>query len=81
MDAERLWEAYTKFPAEAQQQVVDFLAFLRRRHASQARRKAPQQIDWEHAPFVGMWRDRDDMAAGGRWVRDLRAGEWSRGRG
>ncbi len=81
MDAERLWDEYNKLPAEAQHQVVDFLALLRLRHAGKARRTAPQRIDWEHAPLVGMWRDRDDMPDGGRWVRDLRAREWSRGCG
>ncbi len=40
MDAERLWEEYNKLPAEAQDQVVDFLAFLRVRHADKARRTA-----------------------------------------
>ena len=81
MDAERLWEEYNKLPAEAQDQVVDLLAFLRARHADKARRTAQQRIDWEHEPFVGMWRDRDDMPDGGRWVRDLREREWSRDRG
>lgn len=81
MDAERLWEEYNKLPTEAQQQVIDFLAFLRLRYAGKARRKALRRIDLEHEPFVGMWRDRDDMPGGGQWVRDLRAREWSRGRG
>lgn len=80
MDAERLWKEYNQLPAEAQDQVVDFLAFLRIRHADKARSAAQQRIDWEHEPFVGMWRDRDDMADGSRWVRELREREWSRDR-
>lgn len=29
-------------------------------------------------PFVGMWRDRDDMADSVRWVREIREREWTR---
>lgn len=29
-------------------------------------------------PFVGMWKDREDMNDSSRWVRDLRQHEWTR---
>jgi AbrB family looped-hinge helix DNA binding protein len=29
-------------------------------------------------PFVGMWRDRDDMANSSDWVRETRRREWTR---
>jgi hypothetical protein len=80
MDAERLWEEYNKLPAEAQAEVVDFLAFLKMRHGDKTQRTEQQQIDWKNEPFVGMWRDRDDISDGGRWVRELREREWSRDR-
>ena len=81
MDADQLWKEYNSLPAEAQAQVIDFLAFLRARTSTKTRRKAQPQIDWADEPFVGMWRDRDDMTDGARWVRNLRDHEWSRKRG
>ena len=81
MDADRLWKEYSSLPADAQAQVIDFLAFLRARKSAKAKRKAQQRIDWANAPFVGMWRDRDDMTDGAQWVRNLREREWSRNRG
>ena len=32
----------------------------------------------ETEPFIGMWRDREEMADGTAWVRRLRACQWSR---
>ena len=81
MDAERLWEEYSKLPAKAQDEVVDFLAFLKMRHNDKTQRTEQQQIDWGNEPFVGMWRDREDMSDGSHWVRELREHEWSRNRG
>jgi hypothetical protein len=81
MDADQLWKEYNSLPAEAQAQVIDFLAFLRARKSAKSRRKTQGRIDWANEPFIGMWRDRDDMTNGARWVRSLRDQEWSRTRG
>ena len=32
----------------------------------------------ETEPFIGMWRDREEMADSTAWVRRLRARQWSR---
>lgn len=33
--------------------------------------------DFANQPFVGMWKDRNDLADSSNWVRQLRQSEWS----
>lgn len=66
MDAERLWKEFTALPPDEQRQFLDFLAFLHSQHGTTADQVAPQKIALVTSPFVGMWRDRDDMNTNGR---------------
>ncbi len=34
------------------------------------------QSDFKDEPFVGMWKDREDMEDSSQWVRQLRQQEW-----
>ena len=59
-------------PSAAQQEALHFIDFLKLRY-----RQYPIEIndnlsDMEDEPFVGMWRDRSDMADSNEWVRNLR---------
>lgn len=37
----------------------------------------PQPVaSWDDDPFVGMWRDREDLSDSTEWVRHLRQQEW-----
>jgi len=65
-----------QLPPEAQQQVADFVAFLRVRHAARRGRVKPGRTPLGDEPFVGMWRDREEMREGGAWVRAFREREW-----
>jgi len=57
-------------PTEAQQEVVDFVAFLRQKHGIvPGKRKGTSPLG-KH-PFVGMWKGRRDMADSCAWVRKL----------
>lgn len=60
-------------PPEAQQQVADFVDFLKTRYAEM---ESKDKSDFSDAPFIGMWRDRDDMRDSASWVRNLRKSEW-----
>ena len=73
---EEMWNDYNSLPAEAQRQVADFIAFLRQRYGA-GRRARRQAGKWEDEPFVGMWRDREDMQDSTGWVRHLRRREWA----
>ncbi len=33
-------------------------------------------LDLDNEPFVGMWKDREEMANSTQWVRSLRQQEW-----
>lgn len=36
-----------------------------------------EQSNLEDEPFVGMWKDREDMEDSSQWVRQTRQQEWS----
>jgi hypothetical protein len=80
MRTEKVLEQLQKLPPEAQREVADFVEFLRARHVPGRTRRAKRKGALSREPFIGMWRDRDDMKDSGEWVRRLRAGQWARGR-
>jgi hypothetical protein len=59
-------------------QVSDFVAFLKTRYpVTQTPRKA-KRTKLGDKPFIGMWRDREDMKDSSAWVRRVRESEWER---
>ncbi len=77
---EKIWEDFNSLPAAAQQQVADFVAFLRQRYRQPAAiRRSPTH--WEEEPFVGMWESRDDLEDSTEWVRRVREQQWTDSRG
>ncbi len=64
-------------PPEAQKQVGDFIAFLKTRYKPAAKKRVKRN-KLEDEPFVGMWKDREDMRDSVKWVRNLRQKEWTR---
>lgn len=79
MSTEEVWKQFSSLPREGQQEVAGFVAFLRAQYTSRARRKTVKG-SVANEPFVGMWRDREDMADSTAWVRETRLREWSRTR-
>ena len=64
-------------PPEAQKQISDFVAFLKTRYpVAQTTRKA-KRTKLADEPFIGMWRDREDMQDSSEWVRSVRESEWT----
>ncbi len=72
---DEVWHEYKSLPLEAQRQAAEFIAFLRQRHGrfSSERKEQPE---WETDPFIGMWRDREEMQDSSDWVRRTREREW-----
>ncbi len=72
----RIWSQFESLPPAAQRQVADFIAFLSARWQRQLDQPtdAPRSLRQEN--FVGVWRDREDMADSTAWVRELRDEEW-----
>jgi len=63
-------------PPEAQKQVIDFIAFLKTRYPTPKVVKKTRRTPLTDEPFIGMWRDRDDIQDSTDWVRNLRQREW-----
>ena len=76
MNQDRMWEDFAALPVEAQQQVADFIAFLRTRYAQPRSDRKAAQADLGAEEFVGMWRDRTEMQDSTGWVREIRKREW-----
>jgi hypothetical protein len=79
METTNLIRDIGSLPPEAQKQVSDFVAFLKTRYSSQQRARKAKRTRLADEPFIGMWRDRDDMRDSTAWVRRLRVSEWERG--
>ncbi len=68
----------TSLPPQAQQQVIDFVAFLKTRYPARPRTFSAKRTELAKEAFIGMWRDRADMQDSTDWVRQLRQDEWER---
>lgn len=71
----KIWREFTALPPEMQQQVADFISFLRTRSAWQ-QTKATRRTKLTSEPFIGMWRNRKEMQDSTAWVRNVRQREW-----
>ncbi len=67
-------EKFRALPPEAQQQVLDFMAFLARRYRPVERSKPKRRLSEEK--FIGIWRGRVDLENSTGWVRSVRRTEW-----
>jgi len=71
---------FLSLPAEAQSQVVSLIAFLKQKYTYSEPLSQSPNVDLMSDPFVGMWRDRQDLGST-TWVRNLRESEWSKSHG
>lgn len=76
METSSIAREITSLPPEAQQQVLDFVAFLKTRYPTVSPLKKSKCTKLTDEPFIGMWQDRDDMQNSALWVRNLRYREW-----
>jgi len=72
MEAANIAREIESLPPEAQKQVVDFVAFLKARYPIRPRARKTRQVSLADEPFIGMWRDREDMRDSTAWVHGLR---------
>ena len=81
MTQQELLDEFLSLPLEAQHQVVNFIAFLRQTYTIAQPTSQEVTVDLIGDPFIGMWRDRQDLANSHAWVRSIRENEWSNSRG
>jgi len=69
-------ELYRRLPPEAKKEAADFLSFLGLRYP-RARAGSSKGLRARRCgKFLGMWRDRADMADSTAWVRHMRKSHW-----
>lgn len=68
---------FSALPPDLQQQVLDYIAFLKTRYVS-TREKTTKRIPLKKEPFIGIWADRKEMQDSTAWVRNLRQNEWGK---
>ena len=78
MESESIVREIASLPPEAQKQVIDFIAFLKARYPTTQPARKERRTRLTDEPFIGMWRDREDMKDSTAWVRSLRQNEWER---
>jgi hypothetical protein len=78
MNQKSAWQYFSKLPLEAQQQVIDFIAFLQTRHLPSRSRETTKVPRLSKEAFVGMWQNREDLQDSTKWMRNLREQEWGK---
>jgi DNA-directed RNA polymerase specialized sigma24 family protein len=81
MEQEKVWREFVALPEEDQQRVADFIASLRGESRSALSDGPEKRTDLANEPFVGVWREREDMRDSSAWLREIREREWIRPRG
>ncbi len=73
MELNNLEQRLAALPERAQREVADLIATLEARHR---RSRTASTAALRKEPFIGCWRDRDDLADSTAWVRHTRRSEW-----
>lgn len=76
MDAAKITREMASLPPEAQKQILDLVVLLKARYLSAPGSKKAKRMKLTKEPFIGMWRDREDMQDSTAWVRKLRRCQW-----
>lgn len=77
MESVKIVNEIKKLPPEAQQQVFDFIAFMKNRYRRTLNKKHPQKVSLASETFIGIWKDREEMKDSRNWLRRIRKSEWS----
>jgi hypothetical protein len=61
---------------ERQRLVADYIAFLKNVDPPVISGEITKPTDLMSEPFLGLWKDRQDLADSSEWVRNVRQSEW-----
>ena len=76
MTFEQAFEEFRTLPDNVKQEVVDYISFLKTKYTTVKSAKPRKKIDLTDDPFVGIWRNRNDLSDSNAWVRKTRKNEW-----
>jgi hypothetical protein len=78
MTKEEFIKEFDLLPVDVRRRIEKIISDARKNGAEKTKKPAPKTPLSEH-PFVGIWKDREDMKDGGAaWVRKLRREHWDR---
>ena len=77
MEQENIYRDIATLPPEAQQQVADFIAFLKIRYKRSQTNKTTKRNNIINEAFIGIWEGRKDMRDSSKWVRNIRESDWA----
>ena len=76
MKADIISKEIMQLSPRGQQEVLNFVAFLKTRYTVNISAKKSKLGKLSEEPFIGLWRNRDDLSDSSTWVRNLRQNEW-----
>ncbi len=76
MEKESIWRQFDRLPTEAKREVIDFIGLLQLRYQKTKLKNRPQKLKLSEEPFIGIWKDREDLIDSTAWVRNVRRREW-----
>jgi hypothetical protein len=80
MTHQQLLKKYDALPPAARRQVARLISALSSGPPTKRRQRSAKKASIADAPFVGMWKDREDMEDSAAWVREFRRKHWERDR-
>jgi len=75
MSKKTVLDKFDQLPPNAKKEASDFVQFLYEQYVKSSSKKSSRKPISE-SPFVGMWKDRDDLADSTSWVRNQRKTQW-----
>ena len=81
MTNEELVKEIGLLPIDVRRRIEKIIADARKQNETATTKKSVSKTPLSEHPFVGMWKDREDMKEGGAaWIRKLRREQWDRSR-
>jgi len=78
LKADTISKEIMQLSPQGQQEVLDFVTFLKTRYKITGSVKKTKAGKLTEEPFIGLWRDRQDLNDSSNWVRNLRQNEWAK---
>ena len=76
MTKEEILTEIAALPPEAQRQIENLITVLKESYRDSPPFKTAPSSDMRTEPFVGMWRNREDVSDSTAWVRNAREKHW-----
>jgi hypothetical protein len=75
MSKKSVLDILDQLPPSARKEAEDFVRFLHDQYVTSTPKKSTDTSITE-SPFVGMWKDREDLKDSTAWVREQRKSQW-----